>query len=540
MSPRRPSSTSVSDEIRKALADPGFYPGPPSEVIVRESHISWVFLAGDRAYKLKKPVTMPFLDYGTPERRRRMCQEEVRLNRVLAGEVYLGVRGVAKAADGYELIAEDDPRALDYLVEMRRFDERETLASRLRRGEVGPAEIAAVAARLAGFHERARHVRLAGVPSLALERRLEENLHELLGMVEQRSEMARVFALQRLMRAFLLAHASMLDSRAFRGLTREVHGDVRAAHVLLEEHVQILDCVEFDRGLRELDVGEDLAFLVMDLAAHGGERFAQTLLEEYRRAGGDPGDDRLVAFYALSRALVRAKVELAQAAQQDPRSAAHGHHSAAARELLALAERFAWRARLPLAIVICGMPAAGKSELAKVLAASCGLAHLSSDVTRKQLAGIAPSQRGGEEIYSSGFSALTYAKLGARAAAQVRADGGVLVDATFRRRAEREAFAEAFADAAPLLYVECAAPASVLERRARTREAQPDTISDATVEVVRAEADRWEPLDEVDGEAHLTLRTDRSIEAVLDDLVALLDRRMALSRDADGGGAANP
>jgi uncharacterized protein len=539
MSPRRPSNP-TSEDLREALADPGFYPGRPREVIVRESHISWVFLAGERAYKLKKPVIMPFLDYGTPERRRAMCQEEVRLNRTLAGEIYLGVRAVAKGADGYELTAEDDPRALDYLVEMRRFDERETLARRLRRGEVGTAEIAAVAARLASFHEHARRVRLAGVPSLALERRLEENLHELLGMIEQRSEMARVFALQRLMRAFLLAHASMLDSRAFRGLTREVHGDVRAVHVLLAERVQILDCVEFDRGLRELDVGEDLAFLAMDLAAHGGERFARTLLEAYREAGGDPGEDRLVAFYALSRALIRTKVELVAAAQRAPRSAAHGHHSAAARELLALAERFAWQARLPLAIVICGLPAAGKSELAKVLAASCGLAHLSSDVTRKQLAGIAPSHRGGEELYSSGFSALTYAKLGARAAAQVRADGGVLVDATFRRRTEREAFAEAFAEAAPVLYVECTAPTSVLERRARAREAQPERISDATAEVVRGEADRWEPLEEVDGQAHVTLRTDRPIEAVLDDLLALLDQRLALGRVADAGGAANP
>lgn len=516
----------MSDDLRAVLAGPSFYPGKPGEVLVRESHISWVFLAGDRAYKLKKPVVLPFLDYGTPERRRQMCHEEVRLNRAMAGDVYLGVRAVAAGADGFELAAEDDPRALDYLVEMRRFDERETLASRLRRGEVGAADIASIAATLADFHEHAPRVRLPGIPSLAVRRRLDENFHELLEAVEQRAELTRIFALQRFTRAFVLAHASLLDTRAFRGFTREVHGDLRAAHVLLQERVQVVDCVEFNRGLRELDVSEDLAFLVMDLAAHGAERYARALLDAYREAGGDPGQDRLVAFYALNRALVRAKVELAGAAQQMPHSAAQGRHSAAARELLALAERFAWQARLPLAIVICGVPATGKSELAKALAASSGLAHLSSDVTRKHLAGIEPHARGDQELYSRRFSALTYAELGTRAAAQVRAHGGVLVDATFRRRADRDAFAAAFGNAGPLLYVECTAPASVLAERAQARETEPHTVSDASVEVVRVEAERWQTLEEVDGESHITLRTDRSIQSILDDLLALLDGRI--------------
>jgi len=122
-----------SSAICEALSRPESYPRRPPDVAVHETHISWVFIAGDRVYKLKKPIVLDFLDYGTPERRRRMCQEEVRLNRRLAPEVYLGVRGVAPIGDGVELTDEEDPRAVDYVVEMRRYDEDKTVASRLAR-----------------------------------------------------------------------------------------------------------------------------------------------------------------------------------------------------------------------------------------------------------------------------------------------------------------------------------------------------------------------------------------------------------------------
>ena len=120
---RSPAAAVSANELCVALASPDFYPEQPDRVEVRETHISWVFLAGDRAYKLKKPLVLPFLDYGTPQRRRKMCREEVRLNRRLAPDVYLGVCAVAAGDGGLELAAEDDPRAVDYLVEMRRYDE---------------------------------------------------------------------------------------------------------------------------------------------------------------------------------------------------------------------------------------------------------------------------------------------------------------------------------------------------------------------------------------------------------------------------------
>ena len=523
------------EDVCAALARPELYPDRPDRVDIHETHISWVFVAGDRAYKLKKPVVLPFLDYGTPQRRREMCREELRLNRRLAPDVYLGVRAIALDIDrpqsvavdagALRLAAEDDRHAVDYLVEMRRYDERRTLAARLDRGELKRSEVAALGRTLALFHAHARRVAATGVPALAVERRMTDNFHELLAIAEQRAEIERVLALERFAHAFVVSHAQLLNARARNGLVREGHGDLRAEHVLLDGRATVVDCIEFDQSLRELDVADDLAFLVMDLVARGGEPFARELVRAYRSAGGDPGQDALIAFYAAYRALVRAKIALLRAAQHLLSSSEHGRHSAAARDLLAFAERFAWQARLPLVVVVCGLPAAGKSLLARYLVDVAHLPHLSSDVTRKSLAGIRPEDRAPPGVYSTEFNRLTYVELGRRAARAVAASGGAIVDATCRHRADRDAFRDGFEAAAPALYVECRAPDRVRARRATRRERQRERVSDASLPVVLREGSSWESLDELPAEDHITLRSDRPVQAQVADLLALLDRR---------------
>jgi uncharacterized protein len=515
-----------SERVRAALLLPQTYPHRPPKVEIRETHISWVFLAGDRAYKLKKPLTLDFLDYGTATRRRQMCNEEVRLNRRLAPDIYGGVRGVALTENGVQLTDQSDPRAVDFLVEMRRFDERQTIASKLRRGELEGREVIAASEVLADFHASARRVSVTSSPVLKIERQFERNLHELLGCVEHHNEVERVQALERFAQAFISRHAQTLRARAGRGYVREGHGDLRAEHVLLgnDQGVEIVDCIEFDRGLRELDVGDDLAFLVFDVVALGGARYADLLVRAYRDAGGTPGEDSLISFYATYRALVRAKVALVRAAQQPPTSAAYGHHSALARDLIGVAERFAWRARLPLVIAVCGVPASGKSCLARRLEETAGLPHLSSDVTRKRLVGQPITQHAPAASYSARWNLRTYAELGRRAAKAVDQTGGAIVDATFRHATDRQAFASAFGSAAPTVFVECQAPRAVLARRASLRRREPGQASDADVSILLRERDSWEPLDEVPANTHVTLRTDRSPDETVADLLALLDR----------------
>lgn len=524
------SPAAEPEQVRAALAGAT---GSHAEVEVRETHISWVFLTADRAYKLKKPLVLPFLDYGTPARRRELCREEVRLNSRLAPDVYIGVlalrangNSAGATRPGLALVDEDDPRAIDYLVEMRRFDPSRTMAATLNRGELARADIVAVAQMLADFHAACARAPLPANPAHAVQREIDLNFAELLPLVELRTERERVLALWRFQSAFIAARTSLLDARARRGLVRDGHGDLRAEHVLLGHAPEAVDCVEFDPALRSLDIADDIAFLVMDLTALGGEHAATELLSAYREAGGDLGPDALVAFYACYRALVRAKVQLLRAAQLRPGSGAQGQASARARDLVALAEHFAWRARLPLLVIVCGVPASGKSHLSAALSRASSLAHISSDVTRKQLAGLRPSEPAGAERYRDEFSRATYSELGWRAVAEVAARGGVIVDATFRRAADREQFATAFAGSAPVVFIECVAPAAALAERAIARGRDERHGSDATIGVVMRERERWQPLDEVRGDAHLLVRTDRPVEQILAEIMTVLDERL--------------
>jgi uncharacterized protein len=225
---------STSERIRAALSRPVSYPDPPDRVEVRETHISWVFLAGDRAYKLKKPLALDFLDYGSAERRRAMCAEEVRLNHRLAPGIYLGVLGVALSGDVVEFVAVDDPRAVDFVVAMRRYQESHTLKVRLERGELDKDQVRAVGALLARFHAQARPVADPRAPVLTVERRFEHELQELLASVEERGEIGRIQALERFAHAYIAANAQTFQARAMDGHVREGHGDLRAEHVLVD------------------------------------------------------------------------------------------------------------------------------------------------------------------------------------------------------------------------------------------------------------------------------------------------------------------
>ena len=192
-----------------------------------------------------------------------------------------------------------------------------------------------------------------------------------------------------------------------------------------------------------------------------------------------------------------------------------------------MAERFAWRARLPLVIVVCGVPAAGKSHLALALAEVSGLPHLSSDVTRKRLAGIRPRQRAASAAYSAEFNLLTYCRARpARGAGRRPHCGGAIVDATFRHRADRDAFADAFGTRRRRCSSSAGRPRACSRSELRSATVSQARVSDASLAVVMRESSAWEPLDELPPEAHVTLRSDRPVEAQLEDLRALLDRRM--------------
>ena len=283
--PPSASATPAQLTVADAMRHSGMYPGRP-EVTVRETHSAWIFLAGERAYKVKKRVRMAFLDFSTLERRRAVCHEEVRVNAVLAASLDMHVRAVVAQDGSYVLADADAPDAVEYAIEMRRFDEERTMASLIRRGELRDGHVRAVARRLAEFHAQAAALAPSD-PLGDLKRTRDHNARELLALADDATA-ARILAAERFTDAFLVAHRDELVARAAAGRIRDGHGDLRAEHVVLEDPLTIVDRLEFDPQLREIDVADDLAFLVMDLERLGADQHAALLVAAYREAGEIP------------------------------------------------------------------------------------------------------------------------------------------------------------------------------------------------------------------------------------------------------------
>ncbi len=509
-----------------AMLDPSSYPHSPADVELRETNTSWVFLAGVLAYKVKKPVRFAFLDYGTVERRHEMCREEIRLNRRLAPDIYLRVVGIARRRGRYLLTAQDDRDAVEYAIEMRRVREERSLESLICGDLLQPSDVDAVARRLARFHSdaalappRFRQIRV-------LTQSLDENMRTLGEAGKGVLAAARLDAARRFTQAYMSTKGEPIESRAGGGLVRECHGDLRAEHVIVpaDDDLYVYDCVEFNPELRFIDVASDLAFLIMDLTRLGAVDAASRLLAEYRRAGGEPGDDSLVSFFASFRAWVRAKVACLSAGDISRGRSDRARSASEARELLRLGHRFAWAARAPLLIAICGAAGSGKTTLAVELGAASGWAQLSSDLTRKQLAGIAPTERGGARHYSSEFTKRTYREMGTAARRLLERGNGVIVDATFHRREQREAFRAGLDDSVEMLFVECRAPAELLAARVRNRESDPHHISDADLAVLERQLAESDPLEEIPARQRIQVRTEALIEDLLGEVEAAVDR----------------
>jgi uncharacterized protein len=509
------------------MLEPGFYPHSPAGVELRQTNTSWVFLAGDLAYKVKKPVSFPFLDYGTVERRREMCREEIRLNRRLAPHIYLGVVGIARRGGRYLLTAEDDSDAVEYAIKMRRVREERRLDALIRDELLQPSDVDAVARRLATFHADAAVAPRRFQQTPVLVQSLEENMRTLREAGEGILAAGRLDAARRFTQAFLAANQERVEARARAGLVRECHGDLRAEHVIVQAdgEVYVYDCVEFNPELRYIDVASDLSFLMMDLTRLGAGDVASRLLAEYRRSGGDPGDDSLVSFFASFRAWVRAKVACLTARDASQGDFERARSESEARELLRLGHRFAWSARVPLVLSICGVAGSGKTALATELSAASGWLRVSSDLTRKQLAGIPPTERAPARYYSSEFTERTYREMGKSARRSLEQGNGVIVDATFHRREERDGFRAGLGEpSAQILFVECRAPAEMLAARVRTRESEPDRVSDADPGIVDRQLAEMEPLEEVPARQRTHLTTDAPVQDLLGEVEAFVDR----------------
>ncbi len=522
------------DGLIRALAVPGVLPGSGGGVEVRETHASVVFLTRERAFKLKKAVDFGFLDYGTPRRRRLMCEREVALNRRLAPGVYDGVIAVREGPGGEGFALGGRGRVIDHLVVMRRLDDGDSLAAMVRDGRAGDAECRAVADVVAAFHCDARpgEPRRAMAPAVRVS--VMENFAQLRHMPGVAMPGAFLEVLERGARRFLREERALLAARAANGAVRECHGDLRAEHVYLERGgIEVIDCIEFSRRLREIDVAADIAFLVMDVAAMGRPRAAEVIAAEYRVRSGDELAG-VLGFYAAYRAVVRAKVAALRAGELPPGAPARETACIEARRFAWTALRFATGEARPAMVIVGGLTGTGKSWLARPLAEALAAEYVNADEVRKRMAGIAPGEHvfaGQDEgLYGEEMNRAVYAAMRERARQTLGEGRSVVLDGTFRRQEERAAASEAAREAgAAFLAVECHAAPDVVRARLERRAAEgSDPWSDGRWEVYLGQAASARPWT---GEGSVRIETSSDRLALLDAVLVALAERVGFASD---------
>jgi uncharacterized protein len=488
-------------ELIEALSAPAAYPHPVDKVVVLQTHISVVFLAGPYVYKIKKPVNLGFLDFSNLARRRHFCAEEIRLNRRLAPHVYLGLVPIVGMTKGALIGGAGEP--IEWAVQMKRLPADATAERRLELGQVSIETLQALARKLAHFHAQAEggeRISLFGRFDIVA-RNARENFEQAIPQIGLSISRGVYERLRTLTEERLLALEPLIEKRAALGKTRDTHGDLHLDHVYLfpdeapPGDLVIIDCIEFNERFRFADPVADMAFLVMDLIFHGRRDLARPFAAAYFEAAADAEGLALLPFYVAYRAAVRGKVEGMELAEKeipaDERTRAllksRGHWLLALGELEQPAHR-------PCLILIGGLPGSGKSTLAALLAERAQCRLLRSDVVRKELAGIASKDRArahfGEGIYTSEWTDKTYAECLRQAESMIFEGQRVIVDANFGTEAKRELFlAAARRLGVPALFLLCTADPAVVGTRLDQRQGD---ASDADRSIHQKAAQRWE------------------------------------------------
>ena len=485
----------------EALRSAQAYPHPVhSPIRVVETHVSWVLLTGPYAYKIKKPVRLSFLDYSTLERRRVFCEEELRLNRRCAPDLYLDVVPIGGSPQTPR-IGEALGNALEYAVRMVQFDTTQELDALIDAGAIERDELAELGARVGQFHAAAARAPADtpfGLPA-CVHRVTLDNFAELASSAAPVPATAGLGRLQLRATASFTASQALMSARRDNGWVRECHGDLHCANVVRwRGRLTPFDGIEFDPALRFVDVASDIAFLSMDLGARGRPDLRHAVLNAWTEGLGDYQGVELLPYYESYRGLVRAKVAALRARQAAAGSTATVGPSAEVARYLDWVSAQAVRPP-PRLLLTCGLSGSGKTWLARQLASSLAALHVRSDVERKRLAGLSPlaDSRSPPDagLYTREFNTRTYQRLAACAQACLRGGENVIVDAAFLRREERRslvAIAAALGRRATILH--CFAPIDVLRQRIAARRAARRDASEADVALLDRQPSYWEPL----------------------------------------------
>ncbi len=501
-----------------------------------ETHISHVLVTPTLAYKFKKPLALGFLDFSTLARRRHFCEEELRLNRRLAPDLYLDVVPVTGSPDAPELGGRGVP--IDQAVRMRAFDQDGLWDRLAARGALQAANIDTLASLLWDFQ---RNVVVAGADSpygtaQAVHGPVLDNLSMLDGLLVGAAARQALASLRDWDCTVFDELEPVFAQRHAAGCVREGHGDLHLGNVAqIDGRTVVFDGIEFSEELRWIDVVSDLAFMAMDLHGHGLAKLAHRLVNTWFERSGDYGGARVLRYYLVYRALVRAKVAALRAGQKTPRVAtgATPHDDTVARRYLDEATASS-RHALPVLVITHGLPGSGKTTLTQGLIEATGAIRVRADVERKRLFGLEAHARSGSALgaglYSAEADEATHERLRAAAADVLRGGHTAVIDATFLRRHQRDrARALSAAHGVPFVILDVQADAATLRERVLARAARADDASEAGVDVLEAQMRAAEALNDDERDAVVPCRAATDAEppdwAALVDAAAISHRR---------------
>ncbi|MFW3898830.1 AAA family ATPase [Pseudomonas bharatica] len=517
----------MTQALIAALQNPALYPHPVKDFRVIETHISWVVLTGDYAYKIKKPMNFGFLDFTELSSREHFCNEELRLNKRLTDGLYLDVLPITGSAEAPQLGGEGE--AIEFALKMRQFPQEQMLSTLQANGELTAAHIDQMARQIAEFHLQAPRVAVEhplGTPESVMAP-VEQNFEQIRPFLSDKADLQQLDALQAWARSNFDRLHPLLEARKAQGFIRECHGDIHLGNAtVIDGKVVIFDCIEFNEPFRLTDVYADTAFLAMDLEDRGLKCLARRFISQYLELTGDYAGLELLNFYKAYRALVRAKVALfsmpadADGVQRATTLRQYRNYANLAESYSAIPSR--------LLAITHGVSAVGKSHVAMRLVEALGAIRLRSDVERKRMFGEQAGEATGElqaGIYSSDASQATYERLHQLAAMILRAGFPVVIDATYLKQPQRAAAADVASETGvPFLILDCNAPDAVIASWLAQRQADRTDPSDATLEVIAAQQVSRDPLN-AEEQLH-SKRVETNESDSLDKLIEQIRQRL--------------
>ena len=498
------------------------YPHRPSEIELVQTHMSFIFLTGDYVYKVKKAVDLGFLDYTTLERRKYFCHQEVILNRRLCPDIYLDV--VAITRENGKFFIEGHGEAIEYAVKMRQLPQQRMMDNLLKANQVTKEMIAAVAQRVAEFHQKAEtNEEISNFGNLSIVvTNTEENFTQTEKYIGVSIPREKYDAIKSYTQEFIKNNVSLFGQRMKKGKIRDCHGDLHTAHVCFTNGMCIFDCIEFNDRFRYGDVASESAFLAMDLDYHGRPDLSQHFVATYQKISGDREMGKLINFYKCYRAYVRGKVESFK--MDDPHIPEEEKEETLNRAIkyFDLAYSYIEGKNLTL-FITTGLIGSGKTALAQALSHTMALAVISSDDVRKRLANIPRQEHRFEEfdsgIYSSAFSRRTYDEMFHQAKQILKAGQSVIIDASFRKANERKrAMKLAQEMGANFKAIECVCDEETIKERLSHR-FERNSISDGRLEIFPQLKEDFEPVSEIASENHIVVDTSRSVAETVKELL---------------------